>query len=344
MKKIIKKISNHHVTFFFVFTIGAFIILPMWFTQEFQINEDTQRIEINVEKPSLDLGAKYKEINLLHNSDNIVETLELDDYLVNVVAAEMPVDYELEALKAQATVARTYTLYQIENSHKHTNADICDNSACCQAWVSKEKRFESWGENQEEKWEKLKTAVYSTAGEIITYQGKPIDAFFHSNSGGTTEIPINVWGGSNFPYLQVVETSGEDEYSQYYSEVEYTKEELTEKMKQNYEDFLINWEEPNCIEILEYTESSRIKTIKIGNKNISGVEARKIFSLKSSNFTYEIIDNKIKFKVIGYGHGVGLSQTGSNTLAKQGENYQEIIKHFFKDIEIEKMEENRKLI
>ena len=107
MKNIIKKISNHYVTFFFVFTIGAFIILPMWFTQEFQINDDTQRIEINVEKPSLDLGVKYKEINLLHNSDNIVETLELDDYLVNVVAAEMPVDYELEALKAQATVART---------------------------------------------------------------------------------------------------------------------------------------------------------------------------------------------------------------------------------------------
>lgn len=335
MKNIIEKIKKHYVFFFLFSTIGTFVILPMWLTQEFVINEDTKKIEINVEKPSLDLGIGYRKINLLHNNENIVETLELEDYLINVVAAEMPVDYEEEALKAQATVARTYTLYQIENSHKHPNADICDSSSCCQAWISKEKRYEKWGENQDEKWEKLQNAVYSTAGEVITYEGKPIDAFFHSNSGGTTEIPVNVWGGSDFPYLQVVETSGEDEYSQYYSEKEYTKEEIENKMKSTYNDFSINWSEENCIAILEYTESSRIKTIKIGNKNISGVEARKIFELKSSNFTYEISDNTVKFKVIGYGHGVGLSQTGSNTLAKEGKNYKEIIEHFFKNIQIE---------
>lgn len=339
MKGIIEKIKKHYVFFFLFSSIGAFVILPMWLTQSFEINEDTQRIEINVEKPSLDLGEQYKKINLLHNNENVVETLELEDYLINVVAAEMPVEYEEEALKAQATVARTYTLYQIENGHKHDNADVCDSSTCCQAWISKEKRYEKWGDNQDEKWNKLTNAVYSTAGEVITYNGKPIDAFFHSNSGGTTEIPINVWGGSDFPYLQVVETSGEDEYSQYYSEKEYTKAEIESKMKSAYSDFSIDWNEENCIEILEYTESSRIKTLKIGNKNISGVEARKIFELKSSNFTYEISESTVKFKVIGYGHGVGLSQTGSNTLAKEGKNYKEIIEHFFKNIEIENIKD-----
>lgn len=339
MKNIIEKIKKHYVFFFLFSSIGAFVILPMWLTQSFEINEDTQRIEINVEKPSLDLGEQYKKINLLHNNENVVETLELEDYLINVVAAEMPVEYEEEALKAQATVARTYTLYQIENGHKHDNADVCDSSTCCQAWISKEKRYEKWGDNQDEKWSKLTNAVYSTAGEVITYNGKPIDAFFHSNSGGTTEIPINVWGGSDFPYLQVVETSGEDEYSQYYSEKEYTKAEIESKMKSAYSDFSIDWNEENCIEILEYTESSRIKTLKIGNKNISGVEARKIFELKSSNFTYEISESTVKFKVIGYGHGVGLSQTGSNTLAKEGKNYKEIIEHFFKNIEIENIKD-----
>lgn len=339
MKNIIEKIKKHYVFFFLFSSIGAFIILPMWLTQSFEINKNTQRIEINVEKPSLDLGVQYKKINLLHNNENVVETLELEDYLINVVAAEMPVEYEEEALKAQATVARTYTLYQIENGNKHDNADVCDSSTCCQAWISKEKRYEKWGDNQDEKWSKLTNAVYSTAGEVITYNGKPIDAFFHSNSGGTTEIPINVWGGSDFPYLQVVETSGEDEYSQYYSEKEYTKAEIESKMKSAYSDFSIDWNEENCIEILEYTESSRIKTLKIGNKNISGVEARKIFELKSSNFTYEISESTVKFKVIGYGHGVGLSQTGSNTLAKEGKNYKEIIEHFFKNIEIENIKD-----
>ena len=339
MKNIIEKIKKHYVFFFLFSSIGAFVILPMGLTQSFEINKNTQRIEINVEKPSLDLGVQYKKINLLHNNENVVETLELEDYLINVVAAEMPVEYEEEALKAQATVARTYTLYQIENGHKHDNADVCDSSTCCQAWISKKKRYEKWGDNQDEKWSKLTNAVYSTAGEVITYNGKPIDAFFHSNSGGTTEIPINVWGGSDFPYLQVVETSGEDEYSQYYSEKEYTKAEIESKMKSAYSDFSIDWNEENCIEILEYTESSRIKTLKIGNKNISGVEARKIFELKSSNFTYEISESTVKFKVIGYGHGVGLSQTGSNTLAKEGKNYKEIIEHFFKNIEIENIKD-----
>jgi stage II sporulation protein D len=306
----------------------------MGFTKKFIIENEIQNAEVKIQEPEIDYGVKYKNINLLHKDTGEVENIELDEYLVNVVSAEMPVDFEMEALKAQAAVARTYTLYQIENGHKHENADICDSSNCCQAWISKEKRYAAWKENQDEKWAKIREAVYSTAGEIITYQSKPIDAFFHSNSGGTTEIPINVWGGSDFPYLQVVETSGEDNYSQYYSEKEYTTKELENKMKQNYNDFEVNWDEENAISILEYTESSRIRTIKIGNKNISGVEARKIFELKSSNFTIEKTEDKVKFNVIGYGHGVGLSQTGSNTLAKEGKNYKEIINHFYKEIEI----------
>ena len=105
-------------------------------------------------------------------------------------------------------------------------------------------------------------------------------------------------------------------------------------MRNAYQDFVIDWGASNAIEVLEYTESNRIKTIKIGNKNISGVEARKIFELKSSNFSFEILEDKVKFSVIGYGHGVGLSQTGSNTLAREGMDYKDIIKHFYKDVEI----------
>ena len=329
-----KKIENYSAIILVIIILACLLLLPMIFTKRFLFAEETEKIEITAPEEVIDFGEKYKTINLLHKESGLVESVELDEYLVNVVAAEMPVDFEEEALKAQATVARTYTLYQIENGKKHENADICDDSNCCQAWISKEKRFSRWEDNQEEKWKKIQRAVYSTAGDVITYNGKPIDAFFHSNSGGTTEIPINVWGGSNFPYLQVVETVGEDEYGQYYSERELSKVEIENKMRQSYSDFEINWEDTNCIEILEYTESSRIKAIKVGNKNISGVEARKIFELKSANFNFEILDDKIKFTVIGYGHGVGLSQTGSNTLAKQGFGYKEIINHFYKDIEI----------
>lgn len=330
-----RELNNYSIVFLVIAVVLCFVLLPMLFTQRFIFADETEKIVVNaVDDEVINFGEKYKTINLLHKDSNTVESIELDEYLVNVVAAEMPVDFEEEALKAQATVARTYTLYQIQNGNKHENADICDDSSCCQAWISKDNRFARWDDNKEEKWEKLQRAVYSTAGEVIMYGGKPIDAFFHSNSGGMTETPINVWGGSNFPYLQAVETSGEDEYSQYYSERLYSKNEIEEKMKNVYDDFSINWDEPNCIEILEYTESSRIKTIRVGNKNISGVEARRIFELKSSNFSFEILDNNVKFVVIGYGHGVGLSQTGSNTLARDGLDYKAIIEHFYSGVEV----------
>ena len=125
-----------------------------------------------------------------------------------VVCAEMPADYEIEALKAQAIVARTYTIYHIINGNKHQNGDLCDSASCCQAWITKEKRFERWEETQRESnWEKITTAVNSTKGKIITYQGNPINAFFHSNSGGKTENVVDVWGGTGYDYLQAVATS-----------------------------------------------------------------------------------------------------------------------------------------
>lgn len=136
----------------------------------------------------------------------------LDEYLIGVVSAEMPVDYEIEALKAQAVVARTYTIYKmVTDKEKHSGADICDDAGCCQAWISKQERMERWDEeNREKNWEKIVDAVKSTRGIIISYNNQPINAFFHSNSGGATEAPVNVWGGSDYPYLQTVETSGEE--------------------------------------------------------------------------------------------------------------------------------------
>ena len=307
--------------------------IPLFFTKRENIVE-TVNIEKLVEDTIvLEENSKYI-IKLLHNENMQVEEVELEKYLVNVVSAEMPVTYEMEALKAQAVVARTYTLYKIKNGSKHEGADICDSAACCQAWISKENRLARWEENvREVNWIKIEEAVNTTKGKYVTYNGEPINAFFHSNSGGITEIPSNVWGG-NFEYLQTVETSGEDAYSGYSSEVIVTKDELIQKMLEKYSDFQINFEEETCIEILELNESNRVKKMKIGNKEISGVEARNIFSLKSANFSFEIQDDNIKFFVIGYGHGVGLSQSGSDSLAKQGYDYISIIKHYYKNVEI----------
>ena len=278
----------------------------------------------------------YNTIKLVHTKDNSIEEIGLDEYLYGVVSAEMPVDFELEALKAQAIVARTYTIYKItQNESKHGDAHICDSSACCQAWILKEDRLARWEQEKgEENWNKIVLAVNDTKGKIITYENEPINAFFHSNSGGTTEVPLNVWGGQGYPYLQVVQTSGEDTYTQYNSEVILSKEDFINKIKEKHSDFEIDFSKENEISILEYTESGRVKTIKIGNLNLSGVEVRTILGLKSANFTVTIDENNIKFSVIGYGHGVGMSQTGADSLAKQGKTCDEIIKHYYVGVEI----------
>lgn len=278
--------------------------------------------------------SKYGTITLLHKKTGETEQVNLDDYLCNVVSAEMPAGYEVEALKAQSIVARTYTVYKILNK-KHDNADICDDSTCCQAWISKDDRLARWEESKRESnWQKICDCVNSTKGQIITYDNQPINAFFHSNSGGITEVPVNVWGGTGYPYLQSVETSGEDGYTQYSSEVILTQEELINKLKEKYSDISIDFSNSEDIKILEYTESTRVKTVKFGNHELSGVEARTLFGLKSTNFEITRDGDNIKFSVKGYGHGVGMSQTGADSMAKQGSTSEEIIKHFYTGVEI----------
>ena len=319
---------------YFIFIILVIFCMPIIFTNQFEMQETTSdSLEGENQEEMFDYG-EFNTIKLLHSETNSVEEVNLDQYLYNVVSAEMPANYEIEALKAQAVVARTYTIFKIKNGSKHENADICDNSTCCQAWISKENRFARWEENNRELyWNKIKIAVDSTKGKIVTYQGEPINAFFHSNSGGMTELPINVWGGY-YPYLQAVETSGEDAYTTYSSQVNFSKDELVQKILEKYSDFTIDFSTNECIKIIENTEGGRVKKIQIGNKELSGVEVRTMLGLKSAKFDFEIIDDMIIFYVKGYGHGVGLSQSGSDALAKKGMTYDQIIKYYYKDVEI----------
>lgn len=337
------------VLLYILLVIFICFLLPVLFTQKFNQAQENTGTDIVSAIPetqdnnnvSTEINTyynydKYTKIRLLHTNTNQIEEINLDEYLCNVVSAEMPADFAMEALKAQAVVARTYTIYKIINNNgKHENADICSSSNCCQAWISKEDRLNRWEETKrEENWSKIINAVNSTIGKVITYQGQPINAFFHSNSGGTTEIPLNVWGGSGYPYLQVVQTAGEEAYTQYFSSVTLTKGELINKMKEKHAEIVIDWNQQNCIEILERTDGNRVKTIKFGNVNISGVEVRTLLGLKSANFTVEIQGDNIVFQVIGYGHGVGMSQTGADALAKQGYSYEQIIKHFYVGVDV----------
>ena len=330
-----------YLSYFIAFVIIIFVIPAICTKTGGQVisksndNNQIKKEETKEEVKTYDY-KKYSTIKLYHKETKKIEELPIDEYIYGTVSAEMPAKYELEALKAQAIASRTYTLYQIiNNGNKHKNANVCDDYNCCQAWISKEDRMKKWSEKERNSnWEKIINAVNSTSGQIITYDNKPIDAFFHSNSGGKTESVVNVWGGTNYPYLKSVETAGEDNYSQYKSTVTVTKDNLIKKLKTKYKDIKINWKDKNCINILDYTDSGRVKTIKFGNTEIAGTEARSLLELKSTNFSFNIEKDKITFSVIGYGHGVGMSQTGADSMAKSGKNYEDIIKHFYTGVKI----------
>lgn len=335
MKKILIYLLSFILIIFIIPALLTRRTLPVNSNEKIS-NQEEQNVENQIQTSNQNEYnySKYGTISLLHKKTGEVEQVNLDEYLCNVVSAEMPANYEIEALKAQAIVARTYTIYKILNK-KHDTADICDDSTCCQAWISKDDRLARWEESQRESnWQKIVSAVNDTKGKIITYDDKPIDAFFHSNSGGVTEVPVNVWGGTGYPYLQSVETSGEDTYTQYSSEVVFTQEQLINKLKEKYSDISIDFSNSDDIKIMEYTESTRVKTVKFGNHEISGVEARSLLGLRSTNFEISIDDDNIKFSVKGYGHGVGMSQTGADSMAKQGSSAEDIIKHFYTGVEV----------
>lgn len=267
--------------------IGICFIIPIFFTSKFKVRETTaepDKVELTIQDYSY---TDFSKIKLLHKKTNEVEELNLDDYIVNVVSAEIPVDFELEAIKAQSVAARTYTIYKLLHGSKHENADLCDDSTCCQAWISKEDRMAKWeGEKQIDNWNKIVSAVNATLGEVVTYEKQVINAFFHSNSGGITETVSEVWGGQNLPYLQAVETSGEEGYTQYSSEVTLTKEELLGKLKVKYSDIQIDFNNEESIKILDYTEGKRVKTVRFGNKEIARSRSKNYLRFKIYKFYY----------------------------------------------------------
>lgn len=208
---------------------------------------------------------------------------------------------------------------------------MCDDINCCQCYKTKEYAFAFWDDLEEnERWGKLEMAVDATKKQVITYNGEIISAFFHAHSGGKTENVKFVWGGNEIPYLQSVEGNEDEPYK---DTKKFTREEFAECIKDIVPDYL---EKDYNIEILDYTGSGRVNRLKIGEITIKATELRKLTGIRSTNFRVQKNENgSVMFYTIGYGHGVGMSQEGANAMAKKGAKYDEIIRHYYTDVEIE---------
>lgn len=259
-----------------------------------------------------------------------VQTLPLDDYLTGVVLAEMPPSFEPEALAAQAVAARTLVCRRL-GSPKHEGAAVCGQSACCQAYIDEAAAQEKYG-GEWPKWEaKVRAAVEETDGLTIRYQGELIDAVYFSSAGGATEKAAAVWGGE-VPYLQSVESPDAEE--RFTDEVRVPIEEFRTAVLQETPDARLESGPSGWFGAAYRTEGGGVERIKIGGVDYNGVTLRKMFSLRSTNFTVTVEGNEIIFTTRGNGHRVGMSQYGAQAMALEGAGFQEILSHYYQGVEI----------
>jgi stage II sporulation protein D len=319
-------------TIFFIFV--AIIIIPVA-ALKFYNNEDNKK---NSNNPQEILKGTSTIKVYFHEQDK-VEDIDFEEYLKGVVAAEMPASFGMEALKAQAVAARTYTLLKVLKPQEsivaqHKGAYICTNFAHCQAWTDKGQLKDTWGTiNFNENYKKISKAVEETNGLIITYNNEVIDPLFHSTSGGKTENSEEVFS-AKLPYLRSIISQGEEASPKFASKAIISFNEFKEKLKELSPNIKIEKKDVKSIKVLEYSEGGRVKKIQIGNKIFSGKEIRSVFSLNSSNFNIKLEKNNIIFNTVGYGHGVGMSQFGANYLAKEGNNFEYILKYYYQGVQI----------
>lgn len=259
--------------------------------------------------------------------------MELESYLVGVLAAEMPASFDGQALRAQAVAARTYTYYNmLRGGCNSQDADICTWSACCQAYHSDAALREKWGDDYGTYILRIKSAVEDTKGEILLYDGQPIEALYHSSAGGMTENSEDAFSSAR-PYLRAVSSTLETGSARITGEVRVPVDTFIETV-------LVNWPEAGLeadrlgaqIAVTLRTESGRVSAIRLGLATASGRDMRRLFSLNSTLFTVEVTDGAVVFSTKGFGHGVGMSQTGANAMGRAGSDYREILLHYYSGV------------
>lgn len=259
----------------------------------------------------------------IKRSNGSLQTLDLEEYVVGVVSAELGAGFHEEAYKAQAVAARTYAAKMIELGQTLTDTDSH------QVYRDKTQIKNSWGERDFNKYYPIiQKAVNDTRGEVITYNGKYIEAYFFSTSNGKTEEPKYVWGGT-VPYLKSVDSHWDTRSPYYYKASTFTYSEFANRLGIS----------PNSLyaTVTSRTANGSVNTINIGGRVFTGTYVKSRLGLRSTDFTISFSNGKVTIEQRGWGHGVGLSQYGAHFMAQEGYTYDQIIRHYYQGVKIEKM-------
>jgi len=273
-------------------------------------------------------------VKVYRTEANKIDTVPLEAYVEGVVAAEMPAEFELEALKAQALAARTYIVKRLQEGRFDdvpAGAHVVD-SVKHQAYLDDAQRRERWGAQYEWKTRRIQQAVADTAGKVLTYEGKPIDATFFSTSNGFTENANEYWERP-VPYLRSVPSPWDIESPRFEERKVLSVGELEQKLGVKISAAAAS--NGSWYQVLDRTTGNRIGKVRVGEKEFSGREIREKLGLNSSAFTMHVESNRVIITTRGYGHGVGMSQWGANGMAKSGKKAEQIVKYFYQGVTLQ---------
>jgi len=285
------------------------------------------------EEPSAE--ERDEPLTLRLKTETGVQTVLLEEYLAGVVLSEMLPSFELEALKAQAVAARTFAARMQQNS-KHTDADLCADPSCCQAYHSRMQLEKKLGAAFEESWEKATRAVSETEGEVLTYDGRLIEAVYYSCSGGFTEPAEAVWG-SDVPYLQAVESPGEEGSEKYSTRITVPFSVFQRKLQDAAPAVRFAVLPEGWLGAVERSAGGGVAEMELGGVRFSGTKLRSLFALPSTLFDLRAEAAGMVFYVRGSGHRVGMSQYGADAMARQGADYGQILRHYYQGVTIKKL-------
>lgn len=279
--------------------------------------------------PQVEQASSAIPVNVRIDGESVT-TMNMDDYLTGVLLAEMPAAFEPEALKAQSVVARTYARKADATGGKHGDGSVCTESSCCQGYCAAEEYLQQGGRPEDV--EKIRSAVFATSGQVLTYQGELIEATYFSCSGGSTEDALAVWG-ADFPYLQAVESPGEDAAAHYQDTVVFSRTELEQALGITLTGHPEGW-----IQTVSYTRGGGVDAISIGGTFFTGPEIRRKLDLRSTAFSTSADGENLSITTRGYGHRVGMSQYGANAMALEGHTYAEILAHYYQGVELTRLD------
>ena len=275
---------------------------------------NTEHVNIGNTSANNTTNSSVSEITIYRSNGSVIN-LNMTDYLIGVVSSEMPASFNLEALKAQSVLARTYAL-----KAKQTGKKLTD-TVSTQSYIDIDQMKNKWGNSFNTYYNKIKNAVENTNGEYLSYNGNYIEALYHSTNNGKTESSLDVFG-NYYPYLISVSSEYDKNASSYLRTINMPLDTISNKLG-------LNLNNDSVISILSYTDGGNIKEININGNNFSGKKVRELLGLRSADFDISISDNNANITTRGYGHGVGMSQYGANGMANAGYGYKDILSHYY---------------